>query len=88
MDAKTSQAHQHVVDLLPVSRWKIHLVQLIQLGDAQAEHLCGGGIASRISGLAFLAGRGDSIFNQLGPRNTANVGSTGFSLLSIGAIYL
>jgi len=60
----------------------------MHLDDAQAEKLCGGRLISGISGFAFLPARGNSIFNQAGLSNTANVGNTGFSLLSIGAIYL
>ena len=66
------------------------MTSITLLADNACESIAGGAKASRLPGLSFLGGSssggGGSNFNQLGLFNTANVGSTGFSLLSIGML--
>jgi hypothetical protein len=55
----------------------------------EAEAACGGAKPTLLYGInLFGPSRGGSFFNQIGGTNINNVGNTGFSLLSIGAIYL
>lgn len=55
----------------------------------EAEAVCGGAKPTPLYGMNFFGLRsGGSFFNQIGGTNVNNVGNTGFSLLSIGAIYL
>ncbi len=65
------------------------LTSITYLNDHQSEQVNGGVISPRISSLSLLGKGGiSSVFNQTGATNIANVGSTGFSLISIGAVYL
>jgi hypothetical protein len=66
---------------------------LVSIDDRQSACLSGGRALSRFAGLKLfgrLAGAGGqtSDFTQNGFANVLNVGNTGTSLISIGAIYL
>ena len=60
------------------------------LADSACESIAGGVKAPRLAGLISQGGStshvGGSNINQLGLFNTAIIGSTGFSLLSIGML--
>jgi hypothetical protein len=60
------------------------------LVDSACESIIGGAKAPRLSGLGYQGGSsshvGGSNINQLGLFNTANIGSTGFSIFSIGML--
>jgi hypothetical protein len=68
------------------------MASLNLLADHDSESICGG---ARVSGLYTNlgpllrgpAGDSASTISQTGFSNNANIGSTGFSLVSIGAIY-
>jgi hypothetical protein len=69
--------------------WISSVILMSPLTEQESEAICGGARLPRLSGLNLLGrGGGNSIFNQVGTNNVNNVGNTGFSLLSIGAIYL
>lgn len=65
------------------------MILMSTLTERESEAICGGARLPRLSGLTLLRRvGGNSIFNQVGTNNVNNVGNTGFSLLSIGAINL
>lgn len=59
---------------------------LAPLSDHECTQIQGGLQLKGISLLNGIKGRGDTIINNNGNRGTVNIGSTGISLISIGAI--
>jgi hypothetical protein len=69
------------------------MTSMIAIDDHQCAALCGGRSLSMLSGLQLLGWFGGvggqaSSFTQTGAANVINVGNTGTSVVSVGAIYL